>query len=150
MKLDPNGSHLWSRDFAGSGTTQAASTVDFDQEGRVVLAGAFNGTLDFGGGPLDGPSDLLNIFVAQFDPEGLHLASAKYGNSNNSSTFGTALDPDGNVLITGIFNYHVDFGGGTLAASDFRATYLAKLSVPPAVTVRLNGEDPPNGIPLHG
>lgn len=62
----PGGNHLWSRSFGTDGD-QFGSNVTVDAQGRVVVVGAFDGTLDFGAGPLNAASD-TGYFVALNPP----------------------------------------------------------------------------------
>lgn len=51
-KLGPSGDALWSRRAGDATIEQTGSSVVADQEGNVVGAGRFEGSIDFGGGPL--------------------------------------------------------------------------------------------------
>jgi hypothetical protein len=65
-KLAPSGAHVWSKRFGDAGA-QMAWDVATDSRGNIALVGEFEGTIDFGGGPLvsAGGSDL---FVAKLTP----------------------------------------------------------------------------------
>lgn len=74
VKLDATGSHLWSVAYGDDGNQcnsgvflDCARRVDTDGEGNILLAGALQGTVSFGGPPLivDG---LLDIFVTKLTP----------------------------------------------------------------------------------
>lgn len=131
-KYSPTGSHLWSRRF-GSPTpngaiTETASALTVDAAGNLVVTGTFDGTADFGGGPL--PAVAYNdIFVAKYSAAGAHLwsrhaASAAgqiYGN-------GVAVDAVGNVVVTGSLYSTADLGGGPLPVVFGRGILLAKFS----------------------
>jgi hypothetical protein len=66
LKLDAAGEHLWSR-RAGSPLNDAVNGVAVDSVGNILVIGYFNGTVDFGTGPLvsEGAAD---VFVAKFGP----------------------------------------------------------------------------------
>ena len=123
VKFDAAGNHLWSQTFGrGSGLSVAV-----DGAGNVLVTGNFTGTVDFGGGPLvsAGGSD---IFVAKFDSNGVHLWSQRFGapGGNGDFGFGVAVDPSGNVVVTGLFENTVDFGGGPLVSAGGSDIFLAK------------------------
>lgn len=63
-KFDPSGTHLWSRHFGDAGVDVGYS-VAVDGAEDALLTGFFQGTVDFGGGPLtsEGSSD---VFLAKF------------------------------------------------------------------------------------
>ncbi len=62
-ELGPGGTHLWSEGFGGT-WSQGAEAVACDSSGNIVLAGDFDGVIDFGGGPLE--SNGGDIFAAKF------------------------------------------------------------------------------------
>ena len=101
---------LWSKAF-GDEKTQAAQIVSFDPTGTVIVAGAFSGTLDFGGKPLTNDQG-MGTFVAKLDASnGAHVWSKAFG--GGVQAFGSvAVDTAGNVTAIGTFGGTVDFGGG--------------------------------------
>jgi beta-propeller repeat-containing protein len=66
VKLDPNGGHVWSRGFGGTGAPDVRR-VAVSGGGEVLITGAFSSTIDFGGGPLTATSQ-PSMFVAKFSP----------------------------------------------------------------------------------
>ena len=66
-KLNAAGEHLYSKRY-GDQYDQQALAGAIDSQGDVVIAGQFQGTLDFGAGdPLDSPGE-FDIFLAKFTP----------------------------------------------------------------------------------
>lgn len=120
-KLDKDGKHLWSKKF-GDADVQGAGSVVVDGAGAVFIGGNFNGTVDFGGGPLTsaGGSD---IFVAKFDASGNHVWSKSFGDPTYQSAGGLTL-VGADVVLIGEKSGTVDFGGGALTGRN----YLVKLS----------------------
>jgi hypothetical protein len=121
------GNVLWQKRFGGAGS-QDANQLVVDAAGNIVVLGLFNDTIDFGGGPLVGPSDLSlrAIFIAKLDPSGNHLWSKTFGlGSIPMATHSLAADSAGNVVFTGTRVGTIDFGGGPLAGPG--NTYLVKL-----------------------
>jgi putative metal-binding protein len=125
VKLDGNGSPLWSRTF-GDAAAQTADSVATDPSGNVIIYGYFNGTIDLGGGPLPsaGGSDL---YVAKYSPTGVHLWSKRFGDSTNQLSKGLAVDASGNIIITGTINGTVTFGGASLTSAGNGDAFVAKL-----------------------
>jgi hypothetical protein len=66
-KLSPSGDPLWSRRAGDASLEQTGSSVAVDNAGNVIGTGRFEGTMDFGGGPLvcQGTS---NGFVVKLGP----------------------------------------------------------------------------------
>jgi len=124
-KYDANGAHQWSQRF-GDASTQSATQVVVDAFGNVVITGNFQGTVNFGGGPLTsaGGSD---FFVANFDPHGTHLWSKRFGNADIQSNSRIAVDASGNVFLTGSFQGTMDVGGGPLTSAGEADILVAKL-----------------------
>lgn len=118
------GGHVWSKAFGGPGYVNA-SAMAVDPTGDVVLAGPFNGTLDFGGGPLTGAGS-YDYFVAKLSSTGAHTWSRRFGDANPQYFLAAATDGSGNVLLTGAKQGSVDFGGGPLVGDN--QAFVAKLS----------------------
>jgi len=131
-KYSAAGAPLWCHCFQGMLANSAGRAVAVDSSGNVVLTGYFFGTVDFGGGPLPsagGP----DIFVAKYSPAGTHLWSRRFGSPTASaiaseSGNAVAVDSGGNVVVTGIFEGTVDFGGGPFTASTQKDIFIAKYS----------------------
>jgi hypothetical protein len=123
-KFDPDGGHLWSQGF-GDSLSQYGQSVATDADGSVVLAGNFEGTIDFGGGVLTsgGGND---AFLAKFDGAGTHLWSRGFGDEEGQTGQSTAVDGDGNVYLTGSFAGAADFGGGELTSAGGLDIYLVE------------------------
>jgi hypothetical protein len=120
-KLDRQGRHLWSKLF-GDAADQEATRIVVDGRGNVIVTGVFQGTLDFGGGPLT--SATTAVFLAKLDPGGHHVFSRVLGIPEESARDDVAVDAAGNVLVTGMLLGPIDLGGGPLTGND---VFVAKL-----------------------
>ncbi len=122
----PSGTTTCSRLFVNS--TGSATGVAVDALGNIVITGTFNASIDFGGGPLVAPSEYPNLFVAKLDASCNHVWSRGFGSGTAAQqATSVALDPLGNVLVTGSVGGAVDFGGGALPNAGGRAAFLLKL-----------------------
>jgi RNA polymerase sigma factor (sigma-70 family) len=129
-KYDPSGAHLWSNRY-GDARRQQGVSIAVDGARNILVAGVFEGTVDFGGGPLAATQDNLgyaDIFIAKWDPSGGHLWSKRFGESKSQTARRIVTDSMGNVLVTGNFANQVDFGGGLLASAGQDDVFLVKLS----------------------
>jgi len=119
------GQPLWSRGF-GDAHDQEATSIATDSAGHAVVTGNFFGSLALGGGPLVslGQDD---IFSLRLDPGGAHEWSYRFGGTSYDDGLAVAVDPTGNVLLTGYFFGDGDFGGGTLTSSGMDDVFLVKL-----------------------
>ena len=123
-KYSAAGDPVWSRAFGG-GMNDAGNGVAVDRGGNVVLIGTAGGGSDFGGGPI--MANGYSIVVAKFSPTGAHLWSKGIGDSFSNSGNAVAVDPSGNIAVTGAFSGPADFGGGVLTSAGVDI-FLAKLS----------------------
>lgn len=128
VKLGAGGEHLWSKRF-GNPSFQSATGVVVDAAGSVVVTGWFEGSVDFGAGPLDS-AGANDVFLAKYDADGKHVWSKHFGQWKDTiGAFGTAvaLDAAGNIVVTGKVAGAVDFGGGLLVSTDAGDIFVAKL-----------------------
>jgi hypothetical protein len=120
-----SGQHRWSKRFGGSGEDQGNS-VEVDVSGNVYLTGRFQGSADFGSGPLTSAGG-ADIFVAVCNPQGQYHWSKRFGGTTNDEGRGVTVDPSGNVYVTGRFQGSVDFGGGPLTSAGDYDIFVLKL-----------------------
>ena len=125
-KYDPAGNYLWANRF-GDAEHQTAGSVAVDAQNNVILAGSFQGSIDFGKGPLVSGGG-FDVFVAKFDPSGTVTWSKSYGGMANQVEHGLAIDSSGNILLAGDLAGSVSFGGNTLTSAGKGDLFLAKLS----------------------
>lgn len=110
-KLDAQGKHVWSK-RVGDAQEQACGGMALDATGDMVLVVFVRGTADFGGGPLGSPDG--RYYVLKLDPAGKQEWASPLGDGPGFTPFEIALDPAGNILLTGELARRVDFGGGPL------------------------------------
>ncbi len=125
-KLNPDGTHAWSKRF-GDMSAQNAYGLATGPNNEVVVAGAFIGVLDFGGGSLTAAGG-TDIFVAKLDASGNHVFSKVFGDTQDQAAYGVAIDGSGNVLLAGTVEGTTDFGGGPLKSGGADDAFAAKLS----------------------
>jgi hypothetical protein len=115
----------WAKAFGDTGL-QRMRAVAVDREGDLVVVGDVSGTIDFGNKPL-ASAGLGDVFVAKLDPQGKPLWSHRFGGADDDHGFGVAVDPQGNVLVSGYFSGTASFAGVDLTGghSDI---FVAKLS----------------------
>src|SRR3989475_1582564 len=123
-KYSAAGDPIWSRAFGGA-MNDVGNRVAVDSGGNVVLIGTAGGGSDFGGGPV--MANGYSVVVAKFSPAGAHLWSKGIGDSFSNSGNAVAVDPSGNIAVTGAFSGPADFGGGVLTSAGVDH-FLAKLA----------------------
>lgn len=110
-----SGNHVWSAAFGASDADRATS-VAVDSSGNVFVAGTFQDTVDFGGGPLTsiGAED---VFLIKLDSAGTLLWSNRIGSTLNDQEPRISVDELGDVYLTGGFRDTINLGGGKVLAS---------------------------------
>ena len=93
-KLDPTGVSQWYRQF-GTSTNDRAGGVAVDPHGNVIVTGSTYGDL---GGINAGGAD---VFITKFDADGYIQWSRQFGTEADDHGNGVAIDPEGNILVTG-------------------------------------------------
>jgi hypothetical protein len=131
VKRDSSGEHVWSKAFGGADVTSATAPVGLamDASGNIVIAGQFDGSLDFGGGPLTTTGD-TDVFAVKLDPMGSHLWSRSYGDAQKQTSAGVAVGPSGDLFLAGTFAGRIDFGGGPLESAGGTDIFVARLHTP--------------------
>jgi hypothetical protein len=97
--------------------------------GQVTFVGAFQNSVDFGGGALASAGD-YDIVVARYDSFGTHQWSKRYGDAANQRALAVAADPSGDVIVTGEFAGTMSLGGNNLTSADGAANvdgFIGKL-----------------------
>ncbi|MBI4701343.1 MAG: SBBP repeat-containing protein [Deltaproteobacteria bacterium] len=126
-KYDKDGKHLWSKRFGDASDEQDGTGIAVDGSGNAIVTGEFQGTVDFGGGPLTSADGVnVDVFVAKFDQDGQHLWSKRFGGGNDQWGTGIAVEGSGSALVTGTLRGTVDFGGGQLASAGLADIFVAK------------------------
>lgn len=105
-KLGAGGEHLFSRAFGDQGASQRGESIVVDAQGNLLIAGVFDGSLDFGiGAPLGlatCPADAwcnTSGFAAKLDADGNALWSRALGPMRKLD--GIASDSRGGIVLSG-------------------------------------------------
>jgi hypothetical protein len=124
-RLDAGGEHLWSRRF-GDEHEQEAAGVAVDRDGAVVFVGSYEGSLDFGSGPLASAGE-DDVFVAKLDRAGKEVWSRRFGDERAQKGRAVAVDRDGAIVVAGAFRGKLALGAASLASPDADVPFVAKL-----------------------
>lgn len=131
-KLDGSGAPLWAKSF-GNDKIQGVSGMAVDIDGGLVIVGYFSGTLDFGGGPIApmstcDPGDFCHdAFLVKLAPDGSHVYSRGIGGMSNDFAEDIAVDPKGELVMSGSYSLEIDFGLGQPFIGDYADIFLTKL-----------------------
>lgn len=119
-----DGTHLWSKCVAAYALT---ATLRITPAGDAIVVGSQPyGTSNLGGGTITGPG-----FAAKFSgADGAHVWSKGLPGPAQAG----ALDPQGNVLVTGYFQGTAAFGSTSLQSIGSNDVFVAKLGPTGTVT----------------
>ena len=113
LKLDAAGDLEWVKSFGGR-YPDRIKHLGVDGQGNIYVEGEFRDAADWGGEkPLTaaGGAD-FDIVLAKYDLNGDHKWSKRFGGQFDEHAAGIAVDPAGNVTITGAFRKQISFGDG--------------------------------------
>ena len=118
-KLDSSGNFKWARQLGGVAWDQATG-IQTDAWGNVYTTGYFQSTADFD--PGTNTANLtttggFDIFVSKLDSAGNYLWARNMGGPIADFSNGLAVDENGSVYTTGIFQNTGDFDPGAGTAS---------------------------------
>ena len=133
LRLDHNGNFISVRQLvANSGSLVTAEAIDKDRQGNLLIAGTFNGTIDFDPGP--GVTTLSSVASATYICKFSSSGSFVWVRSVSAlAIFPKALvtDPENNVIYGGDFNGTCDFdpgpGSTTLTSGGSSDAFVSKL-----------------------
>ncbi len=111
ISLSSSGAFRWAK---STGTSQGFFmrqnlTVDPSSQ-SIVAVGFYDGSLDFGGGPLT--ALVVDAFATKIGWDGTHISSAHFGGPMIDAFFDVAVSPTGDLFVSGAHQGPADFGGG--------------------------------------
>jgi hypothetical protein len=111
LKLDGDGNFQWAGKMSGS-SEESALCIGFDEGGKVLLGGRFQGTVDFDPGM--GTANLTSVdyhdaFVECFNADGTFSWVMSYGGAGWQDASSISVDGSGHVHLAGQFEQTVDF-----------------------------------------
>jgi hypothetical protein len=112
---------------AGSFTAIGANGIALTPSGSIVLAITYQGTIDFGGGPLSSPSAPAGALVA-LSSDGTLSWSHQIPVPPSAQIQGVAVLPDGHVVVAGQLGGVFDFGTGPYSPIGLTDCIVARFS----------------------
>ena len=131
-KYGPGGAHLWSN---GYGTQMQKNTIGYTvgidklSNNDIIVAGSFEGHLDFGVGSSTSVNDTEDIFIVKLNSSGTPLWAKFFGGSGDDRAESVIIKNNGEIVVTGSFKNTVDFsnnGHNLTSASGTADVFLAK------------------------
>ncbi len=102
-RYDAAGELDWVRQIGGPGD-DVASAICVDAQGNSFITGGFEDTVRFSRNIALGSVGFVDAFVAKLDNTGRTVWAQRAGGPNTDIGYGIALDPHGNVIVSGGFN----------------------------------------------
>jgi hypothetical protein len=127
------GAVIWGLEFGGA-QDQSCQSVAIDNNGDVIIAGNYNGTLAFGGAtsPLPTVSDTTAalLYVAKLNgTTGAAIAASTWGTAGKVIPYGVTVDANSNIIVAGSMGGDLPFGGSNnLVNSGLTDAFVAKLT----------------------
>jgi hypothetical protein len=125
VKLDADDHHVWSRMW-GDALTDYGHGVALGAGDEPILAGAFRGTVDFGGGPFTADQTNTDAYLVRLDADGSHRWSRRFGGAGRQELTRIVTDSGGDAIVAGTFYGTTDWGGGPLTSVGQQDIVLAR------------------------
>jgi len=133
QKQSEAGKFLWAKKIGGSGA-DSGNGMAVDQSGNIYISGYFSNAVDFDPGPgtfvLSSYGE-WDAFVLKLDKNGNFLWVNAAGGSGTDNCHAVAIDPQGNVYVSGSFSQtaYFDRGAGnfSLTAANGSSVFVEKL-----------------------
>jgi hypothetical protein len=127
-RFDALGNHVWSKKFGTAGFGTAITGIRVGPDGRPTLFGAFDGSINFGGGILTAVTD-VDLFLVKFNAnDGAHVWSKQFGITGEHFSRWMDVDPSGRIAVTAESWGQISYGGATLNATGGPDITLAVLN----------------------
>ncbi|WP_153821323.1 hypothetical protein [Polyangium spumosum] len=129
-QLSPTLSPVWANAW-GDSSAQEAFDIDLSPTGELLLAGAFEGKVDFGGQVVaTADASTRALYVVRLASSGDVVLSAK--SFGDATAFVTqahlAVDASDQLVVVGTYTGGIDFGGGLLTNVESADLYFAKFA----------------------
>jgi hypothetical protein len=138
IKLTPSGGLGWVAAFNGTSGAQQPGGIGIDTASHVVVAGWFEGTVDFNPGPTTGlltSAGAQDVYLATLDSFGNFVTAKRAGGANSDLAYGLAVNSAGTLAVTGDYTGPASFGTTSVPSvgtkSIFVATVAASTTPPP-------------------
>jgi len=143
LKYNPSGTCLWATSTGGA-YEDVATSIGVDASGNIYISGYFSSSsISFGSTTLINGGN-YDMFLAKYGPSGNPVWAKGAPGSAYEYSYGTAVDPWGEVYTCGIFSStSISFGNSTLTNSGGYDGFLAKFPGDPSPVIT-KVEDVPN------
>ena len=121
-----SGPAIWANALGADGR-QAGWHIGSSKTGELVLVGTMEGSVKFGDAGTLKAATKSDLFVAWLGQDGKIKRARRFGDSGRHVPVGMAVDASGGVVISGLADGSLDFGGGPLADLGGGDAFVASL-----------------------
>ncbi len=134
-KVNADDSYGWTARFGGT-SHDFSEGLALDREGNLIVAGYFQGTVDFGQDLAASDSKTsagdYDCFVTKLGTDRSYKWTRRIGGNYIEKCFGVATDKTGNIYVTGSFlsdgiNFAEDFGGSDIKSRSGSDIFVTKI-----------------------
>ena len=120
-------SPTWENVFGAAGNDNIGD-IATDGAGNVYIAARFNGQVALAKGGAHTSNGKVDVLVAKIASDGMVLWSKSFGGGENDRPFAIAVTATGDVVVGGLFEGIVSFGGSNVNAGPAGAAFLLRLN----------------------
>lgn len=132
-RFTTDGKLTWARTY-GADREDIAYGVAADAAGNTVTIGWFQGSVDFGKGPLVSKGN-KDVFAVKLDPAGGLVWAQRWGDRDHDQARAVAIDDHGAALVAGIYRFTLDLVAPALESVRAEGDRIPK---PDAFVVKLD------------
>jgi hypothetical protein len=111
-RFTPEGKLEWARTY-GAQREDIGWSIAADAVGNTVTTGWFQGSVDFGAGPMTSKGN-RDVFAVKLDKAGALVWARTWGDHDNDRGRAVAVDAAGNAYVTGTYEFGIDLVTPTL------------------------------------
>jgi len=142
VKIDSNGSLLWSNSLGSALGAFESTGVEIDLRGGVYVSGYYEGTFDLGNNESIMGNGQRTSYIAKYNDEGDQLWIYSIGESAEFSIGSISSDGNGVIGIIGEYSGEVEVGGETLPIKDAGQVKSFFVAIEDIVSKGFEGIDP--------
>lgn len=129
IQFNAAGAYAWSRRFFNTGAELFDFALAVDAENQIIAGGAYQGSMDFGGGTLMAAG--TDLALLKLNPTGTHIWSKRFsmnGTSGKTMAKDVLAGTLGEVYMVGHFDGALDFGNGDLTSAGDLDAFIARFT----------------------
>ncbi|RFS17912.1 SBBP repeat-containing protein [Emticicia sp. C21] len=111
----------------GGTGTETPKYLGIDANDNIYLIGDFYGIADFSGIPLTGFANSIDGFIAKYKSNNTIQWAQRLGGSTEEILGGATVQANGNIYLTGYFNYDTSFGNMPISGAGNLDVFIVRV-----------------------